>query len=90
MNDEELAAILRGREPRSEAHQADDRVVRGMQKVRTSQGQKDTLGFVLIGIWAALARVLAPFFAGLAKKHAQNLANQQNKPKRTGGKDEGS
>ena len=41
-------------------------------RARRVVGQKDTLVFLLVKIWAALARVLAPFFAAFAEKQASH------------------
>lgn len=89
MNDDELAALLNG--PPSEktstrqTESPSDRIQQGLKKARTSQSQKETLGFVLVSLWAALARVLAPLFAGLAKRHAGHLTHQKTSSTPNGG-----
>jgi len=90
MNDDELAALLNGPPPERADPQQDeepsDRIQQGLKKARTSQSQKETLGFVLVSLWATLAKVLAPLFAGLAKRHASHLTHQQTSSHSNGGK----
>ncbi len=66
--DDELKSLLAGDDPSS--GDQEDRVSRGMKRTQTSLGQQQTLSFILIKIWVAIAKVLAPFFAGAAKRHA--------------------
>jgi hypothetical protein len=79
MNDEELKALLEADE--TPQIREGDRVKRGMRRARASFSQQQTLGFVLIKIWVAIAKFLAPFFAGLAKRQAgANLPASTRRP----------
>ena len=40
-------------------------------KARRQVGQRDTLAFLFVKIWAALAKVLAPVFALLGERQAE-------------------
>ena len=42
-----------------------------VSRVRRQVGQRDTLSFALVRIWAALARLLAPFFARFGEHQAE-------------------
>lgn len=42
-----------------------------LRRARSQTGQRDVLLFVLVKIWAALAKVVAPFFAFLGEKQAE-------------------
>ena len=89
MNDDELAALLKGAPPEKKdtrrTEKPSDRIQQGLKKARSSQSQKETLGFVLVKLWAALAKVLAPLFAGLAKRHASHLTHQTTSSHPNGG-----
>ncbi len=66
---------------------ADDlRVIRAVRRARAAVGQRDTVLFALVRIWASLAQILAPLFARLARM--QQVRGQQGPvtrpPKRTG------
>lgn len=52
-----------------------NRAKRVMNRARRQVGQRDTLTFALVKIWATLAKLLAPFFAIVGEKQAQ--ATQQ-------------
>lgn len=41
-----------------------------VSEVRRRVGQRDTVAFALIKVWAALARLLAPFFAAVSERQA--------------------
>jgi hypothetical protein len=47
------------------------RAALAVSRARRQVGQRDTLTFALVRIWAALARMLAPFFALLGERQAQ-------------------
>ena len=66
---------------------ADDlRVTRAVRRARAAVGQRDTVLFALVRIWASLAQILAPLFARLARM--QQASGQKGPvsrpPKRTG------
>ncbi len=44
-----------------------------VSRARRQVGQRDTLAFALVRIWAALARLLAPLFARLHEKQASAM-----------------
>jgi len=52
---------------------SESRVKQTLNRVNTSLSQKHTLGFALVNLWVTIAKVLAPVFALLAKKHARSL-----------------
>lgn len=74
MNEEELKALL-GNENDSSVV-SEERITKGLRKTQKSLGQQQTLAFVLIKIWVAVAKVLAPFFAGIAKQKANSEYNR--------------
>ena len=45
-------------------------------RVRQRVGERDTLAFALVRIWAALARLLSPFFARFGEAQARALHNR--------------
>ena len=47
------------------------RTALAVSRARRQVGQRDTLTFALFRIWAALERMLAPFFALLGEQQAQ-------------------
>ena len=52
-----------------------------LMKARRQVGQRDTLAFLFIKIWAALAKVLAPVFALLGERQAAATRMHVPKPK---------
>ncbi|MGB5163831.1 MAG: hypothetical protein WBN09_00965 [Woeseiaceae bacterium] len=50
-----------------------------VSRARRQVGQRDTLTFALVRIWAALARMLAPFFALLGERQAQAAWQQSGR-----------
>lgn len=53
-----------------------------LSEVRRKVGQRDTLAFALVKVWAALARLLAPFFAAVSERQA--LAQHRQDRNRSG------
>ena len=50
-----------------------DRTRKVMNRARRQVGQRDTLTFALVKVWATLARLLAPFFAAVGEGQARAL-----------------
>ncbi len=68
----------------------DDRPSRALSAVsraRRQVGQRDTLAFALVRIWAALARLLAPLFAFLSEKQARTHYQKPSGPASRAGDD---
>jgi hypothetical protein len=42
-------------------------------RARRQVGQRDSLAFAMVRIWAVLARMLAPLFAAFAERQAQAI-----------------
>lgn len=57
----------------------EDRIEKAIKRGRTSLGQQQTMSFMLIKIWVAVAKILAPLFAGMAKKQASARMQQAKK-----------
>lgn len=72
--DDKLKALLTG--DLEQENPEYDRVRQGMRRTRTSLGQQQTLALVLVKIWVAVSKVLAPFFAGMAKRQAAEKLNR--------------
>ena len=49
-----------------------------VSRARRQVGQRDTLSFALVRIWAALARLLAPFFARFGEHQAKAVYKHAN------------
>jgi len=49
-------------------------------KARRQVGQRDTLAFLFVKIWAALAKVLAPVFALIGERQAEATLPRLPKP----------
>ena len=49
------------------------RALTAVSQARRQTGQRDTLAFALVRIWAALARLLAPLFAAFGEKQARAI-----------------
>jgi len=47
-----------------------ERVAAALGRARRQVGQRDTLAFAMVRIWAALARLIAPFFAAVSARQA--------------------
>ncbi len=54
-----------------EPPEASRRTRSAVSRARRQVGQRDTLSFALVRIWAALARLLAPVFARFGEHQAQ-------------------
>ena len=54
-----------------------------MRRARSRAGQRDVMVFALVKIWAAFAKVVAPFFAFLGAKQAE--AGRQGSSKKIDG-----
>ena len=54
------------------------RVTTALSRARRQVGQRDTLSFALVRIWAVLARLLAPFFAAFGERQARALHQNSN------------
>ncbi len=61
------------------------RSLRAVSRARRQVGQRDTLAFALVRIWAVLARLLAPLFAFLGERQAeaQWRSGGASRPKKT-------
>lgn len=55
----------------------DQRLKQVLKKTRSATAQKDTMDLVFVKIWAAMAELLAPFFASLAKQQASLKTNSK-------------
>ncbi len=55
------------------AEQPTKRVSTVLGKARRQTGQRDTISFVLVRIWAVLARLLAPLFAAFGEQQAKAI-----------------
>ena len=53
---------------------SDKRLDSMLKRVRTSVGQRDSLLFAIVKIWAAIAEMLAPVFAQLGERQAATAA----------------
>lgn len=77
-NDDELKALLGGDgdilDPPNEDSPHEDRISKGLKRTRTNLAQQQTLSFMLIKIWVSVAKILAPFFAVVAKRQAEARA----------------
>ncbi len=51
--------------------QTPSRALSAVSRARRQVGQRDTLAFALVRIWAVLARLMAPLFALLGEKQAR-------------------
>ena len=71
MNEDELVKVLEGELPQKPDR---DRMQNVLKKTRIGLAQRQTLMFVLIKIWVAATRILAPFFAMTVKQHAATTA----------------
>ncbi len=72
-NDNDIRQLLGGEELTTPNP---DRTRKTMNRARRQVGQRDTLTFALVKVWATLAKLLAPFFAVVGEKQAQ--ATQQS------------
>ncbi len=64
------------------------RPLKAASRARRQVGQRDTLAFALVRIWAALARLLAPLFAFFGEKQARTLHQNTSGPARRPGRDD--
>ena len=51
-----------------------------VSRARRQVGQRDTLAFALVRIWAVLARLLAPLFAFFGEKQARTIYQKTSRP----------
>ena len=66
------------------------RALRAVSRARRQVGQRDTMGFALVRLWAVLVRLLAPFFAYFGERQAQTLyKHQTSRPASPGPDDKG-
>ena len=56
------------------------RPLKAVSRARRQVGQRDTLAFALVRIWAALARLLAPLFAFFGEKQARTIYQSTSGP----------
>ena len=67
--------------PENELEQQDT-LKQVLARTKTANAQRDTMDLVFVKIWAAMAVLLAPLFAGLGKQQAQVVASKlSNTPK---------
>ncbi len=64
------------------------RALSAVSRARRQVGQRDTLAFALVRIWAALARLLAPLFAFLGEKQARSHYQKPSRPAVRAGDDD--
>jgi len=64
------------------------RALRAVSRARRQVGQRDTLAFALVRIWAALARLLAPLFAFFGEKQARTIYQNTSGPAARAGDDD--
>ena len=79
--DHEIAALLsdNGRtDTKTKKTPGYDRVDMAVKRARESLAQHDTLAFILVKLWATIAKILAPIFAQAAKHQAKNLSHLQS------------
>ena len=72
-----------------EAEGSRSRALKVVSRARRQVGQKDTIGFALVRIWATLARLLAPFFAFLGERQARASYRQETARPSAPGTDSG-
>ena len=71
-DDDKIRQLMRAGIERDAAREPPSpRIRTAVSRARREVGQRDTLGFALVRIWAALARLLAPFFARLGEQQAR-------------------
>ena len=63
------------------------RPLKAVSRARREVGQRDTLAFALVRIWAALARLLAPLFAFFGEKQARTIYQNTSGPASRTGRD---
>lgn len=68
--DNELKSLLGGDDD-TFGKANEDRISKGIKRTRTNLGQQQTMSFLLIKIWVGIAKVLAPFFALVAKRQME-------------------
>ena len=73
-NDNDIRQLLGGDQLTTENP---DRTRKTINRARRQVGQRDTLTFAFIKIWATLAKLLAPFFAAVGEKQAQATRQTQ-------------
>ncbi len=56
------------------------RPLKAVSRARRQVGQRDTLAFALVRIWAVLARLLAPLFAFFGEKQARTIYQNTSGP----------
>ncbi len=56
------------------------RPLSAISRARRQTGQRDTLAFALVRIWAVLARLLAPLFAFFGEKQARTIYQNTSGP----------
>lgn len=71
--DNELKSLLGGDDDTLD-NPNEDRISKGIKRTRTNLGQQQTMSFLLIKIWVGVAKVLAPFFALVAKRQVETRA----------------
>ncbi len=64
------------------------RPLKAVSRARRQVGQRDTLAFALVRIWAALARLLAPLFAFFGEKQARTIYQNTSGPAGPAGREE--
>ena len=64
------------------------RPLKAASRARRQVGQRDTLAFALVRIWAALARMLAPLFAFFGEKQARTIYQNTSGPASRAGRDD--
>ena len=67
-NDQEIRRLM---QTGLEEDAGTSRSLRAVSRARRQVGQRDTLAFALVRIWAVLARLLAPLFAFLGERQAE-------------------
>ncbi len=63
------------------------RPLKAVSRARREVGQRDTLAFALVRIWAVLARLLAPLFAFFGEKQARTVYQNTSGAARRAGRD---
>ena len=74
-NEQEIRRLMKSG---MDAEPASPRTRLAVSRARRQVGQRDTLAFALVRIWAALARLLAPFFARFGEHQASAVYKHAN------------
>ena len=64
------------------------RALKVVSRARRQVGQRDTLAFALVRIWAVLARLLAPLFAFFGEKQTRAIYQNTSGPAGRAGRDD--